>query len=125
MANKCPANSWNWQRVMDWYGGEGGIQIEPVKAIYISQADRRILDNICNFLLTQGVKRCPVYLDKKTGVYSLRLARAEDMKTFVDKGRPYAPTEKACEEMDRVEELLKTVKPKRVYKLKKKKESLL
>jgi len=112
---KFPSDlKWNWQRVMDWFGAEGSVYVGKVnRYIAITQADRSVLDEICQFIKGQGVKRYSIYYDKQNRNYHFKLYRVEDQRTFINKGRPYAPTKKACDDLDKFEKAIKGVKGKK------------
>jgi len=112
--NKRPADlEWNWQRVMDWYATEGGYHKRD-KRIEIAQSDRKPLDDICNFLMRQGIKVCTVRRVVKG--YRLDIGRSDDVRLFMQKGEPFAPTEKVCKGFEELEGLLAEVKPRKVYR---------
>jgi len=41
-----------------------------------------------------GKNECPIDYDKTSRVHRMKLRRTEDLKVFIEKGKPFAPTEK-------------------------------
>lgn len=121
MAKKCPQElHWDWQRVMDWYGAEGSKWIgKDVRYFDIAQADRKVLDDMCKYMKTQGIKACPIHYDKISRTYHLRINRVEDQKIFIEKGYDYSPTDKVCDDLNTMEKAIKKIKPRKLYKRRK------